>query len=96
MPVVAAVVVVAALVYAVLPFTFAGTVECSGALFGSEAEPGTPAGSIVGKTPDQACADTGGARRLNAAVAIVAAVAIGLGGAFLPSEEEAEQEPPKE
>ena len=91
-PLVAAVVVVAALVYASLPFTFAGVVDCSSALFGSQAEPDTPAGVIVGN-PNDACADTGGRRRVNAAVVGVAALAIGLAGAFLPSDDEVDHRP---
>lgn len=86
-PLAAMVVIAAALVYASLPFTFAGKVDCSGALFGSEADPATPAGAIVGN-PDDACADTGGRRRVNAGVVVVAALAVGLGGAFLPSDED--------
>lgn len=91
-PVIAALVLVAALVYSLLPFTFAGRVECSGALFGSRADPDTPAGIIVGN-PDEACADTGGRRRVNALVAGVAALALGIGGAFLPSDEDVEPRP---
>ncbi|MGI8759073.1 MAG: hypothetical protein ACR2K0_07170 [Acidimicrobiales bacterium] len=92
-PLVAAVILVAALVYAVVPFTGPGRVDCSGALFGSQADPGIPAGSIVGKTPDEACADTGGSRRLNAVVLVGVALALGLGGAFLPSDDDVEPGP---
>ena len=92
-PLVAAVIVVAALAYAIVPFTGPGAVECSGALFGSRADPDIPAGAIVGKTPEKACADSGSSRRLNAAVLAVAALAIGLGGAFLPSDEDVEPKP---
>jgi hypothetical protein len=86
-PAVAAVIVVGALIYALLPFTFAGRVECSAALGGSEPAPNTPAGVIVGN-PDLACADTGGRRLVNAAVVGGAALVLGLAGAFLPSDEE--------
>ena len=88
-PIVAALVLVAAVVYGLMPFTFAGRVECSGALFGSRAAPDTQAGAIIGSA-DDACADTGGRRRVNAIVVAVAAVAVGLGGAFLPSDEQVE------
>lgn len=90
-PAVAALIVVGALVYALLPFTFAGRVECSAALGGSQPDADTPAGVIVGN-PDQACADTGGRRLVNAAVVGGAAFVLGLAGAFLPSDED----PPSE
>lgn len=89
-PLAAVVAVVAALIYVSLPFTFAGVIQCSGALGGSQADPSTPAGTIVGN-PDDACADTGGRRRINAAVITVAALALGLAGAFLPSDEDTPQ-----
>ncbi len=88
-PVVAALVIVAALVYGLMSFTFAGRVQCTGALFGSQPAPETPAGAIIG-SPERACADTGGRRRVNAIVVIGAALAIGLGGAFLPSDDQVE------
>ncbi len=72
-----------------MPFTFAGTVECGPALFGADLDPATPAGAVVGN-PDEACAQTGGQRLVNAGVAISAALAIGLAGAFLPSEDQVE------
>jgi hypothetical protein len=86
-PVAAAVAIVAALVYVLLPFTFAGVVECSGALFGSQADPATPVGTIVGNS-DAACSDTGGRRQVNAGVVIVAALVLGVGGALLPSDKD--------
>lgn len=86
-PAVAAVVILGALIYALLPFTFADTVECSGALGGSQPDPDTPAGVIVGN-PDLACANTGGRRLVNAAVVGGAALVLGLAGAFLPSDEQ--------
>ncbi len=84
-PAVAAVIVVGAFIYALLPFTFAGRVECSAALGGSAPAPDTPAGVIVGN-PDLACADTGGRRLINAMVVGGAALVLGLAGAFLPSD----------
>ena len=84
-PAVAAVIVVGAFIYALLPFTFAGRVECSAALGGSAPAPDTPAGVIVGN-PDQACADTGGRRLVSAVVVGGAALVLGLAGAFLPSD----------
>ncbi|HWH35889.1 MAG TPA: hypothetical protein VNT56_11295 [Acidimicrobiales bacterium] len=84
-PVGALVVIVVALVYSALPFTFAGVVECSAALGGSRAAEDTPAGATVGNA-DQACADTGGRRLVNAAVVGGAALVIGLAGAFLPAD----------
>lgn len=89
-PLAAVVAIVGALIYVSLPFTFAGVIECSSALGGSQADPSTPAGAIVGN-PDDACADTGGRRRINAAVLTVAALALGLAGAFLPSDEDTPQ-----
>lgn len=89
-PLAALVAIVGALVYVLLPFTFAGVIECSGALLGSQADPETPAGAIVGN-PDDACADTGGRRRVNAGVVTAAALALGLAGAFLPSDEDTPQ-----
>ena len=82
---VAALFVVAAVVYTLLPFTFAGVVECSPPLTGSSAHPDTPAGTVVGN-PDEACAGRGGTRLVNAGVVAAAAVVIGVAGAFLPSE----------
>lgn len=90
-PLVALVVLVAALVYGLMPFTFAGRIECSGSLFGSEPAPGIPAGAIVGSA-EAACADTGGRRRNNVLVVGAAALALGLGGAFLPSDEDIPKE----
>ncbi len=84
-PLVAAVFVVAAVVYSLLPFTFAGVVECTPALTGSTADPDTPAGTVVGN-PDEACAGRGGTRLVNAGVVAAAALVIGVAGAFLPSE----------
>lgn len=90
-PVLALLVVVGAVIYGLLPFTFAGRVECSGALFGSRPAPDTPAGTIIGSS-EAACAATGGRRRVNTIVVTVAALAIGLGGAFLPSDDQVEPE----
>ena len=84
-PLVAAVFVVAAVVYALLPFTFAGVVECTPPLTGSSAHPDTPAGAVVGN-PDEACAARGGTRLVNAGVVAAAAIVIGVAGAVLPSE----------
>ena len=84
-PLVAAVFVVAAVVYALLPFTFAGVVQCTPPLTGSSADPDTPAGTVVGNH-DEACAAMGGNRLVNAGVVAVAAIVIGVAGAFLPSE----------
>ncbi|MDP9453526.1 MAG: hypothetical protein M3P97_09135 [Actinomycetota bacterium] len=92
-PLAAAVVIVAVLVYALLPFTFAGTIECSSALLGSQADPATPAGAIVGNA-DTACADTGGRRLVNAAVIGAAALVLGLAGAFLPSDLPSDEDTP--
>ncbi|CAN5830756.1 hypothetical protein BH23ACT1_BH23ACT1_05930 [soil metagenome] len=86
-PAVAAVVMVAALVYVLLPFTFAGIVKCSSAFGGSQADPDTPAGITLGNA-DQSCANTGGERLVTAGVIAAAALVLGLAGAFLPSDEE--------
>ena len=88
-PLVAGLVLVAAVVYSLLPFTFAGRIECSGSLFGSRPAADTPAGSIIGSPADR-CAESGGRRRVNALVVALAALAIGVGGAFLPSDEQVE------
>jgi hypothetical protein len=88
-PVVAAVVLVAAVVYALMPFTFAGVVRCSAPLTGSSADPSTPAGAVVGN-PDEACAGSAGRRLVNAGAVAAAAVVLGVGGAFLPSERQVE------
>lgn len=84
-PIAAAVIVLGALIYILLPFTFAGVVDCSAAIGGSKAAEDTPAGIIVGNA-DQGCADTAGRRLVNAAVVGGAALAIGLAGAFLPTD----------
>ena len=84
-PLVAVVFVVAAVVYVLLPFNFAGVVECTPPLTGSSAHPDTAAGTVVGN-PDEACAARGGTRLVNAGVVAAAAVVIGVAGAFLPSE----------
>jgi hypothetical protein len=86
-PAVAAVVMVAALVYVLLPFTFAGVVKCSSAFGGSQADPDTPAGITLGNA-DESCANTGGERLVTAGVIAAAALVLGLAGAFLPSDEE--------
>jgi hypothetical protein len=84
-PAVAAVIVVGAFIYALLPFTFAGVVECSAPLGGSQAAPDTPAGITLGNA-DVSCAESGGGRLVNAAVVGGAALVLGLAGAFLPSD----------
>lgn len=91
-PAVAAVVVVGALIYTLLPFTFAGVVECTAPLGGSQAAPDTPAGAIVGNA-DSACAESGGGRLITAGVIGAAALVVGLAGAFLPSDEDQPPEP---
>ena len=82
-PAVSAVVLVAALIYVFLPFTFAGVVKCSAPIWGSKAGPDTPAGVTLGNA-DRSCANTGGERLITAGVIAAAALAIGLAGAFLP------------
>lgn len=94
-PAVAAVVLVAALIYTLLPFTFAGVVECSAPLGGSQAAPDTPAGITLGN-PDVSCANTGGERLITAGVIAAAALVVGLAGAFLPSDEDVQEEAPAE
>ena len=91
-PAVAAVVVVVAFVYALLPFTFAGVVECSAPLGGSQAASDTPAGITLGNA-DVSCANTGGERLITAGVVAAAALVVGLAGAFLPSDEDVPKEP---
>ena len=86
-PAVAALVVVVALIYTMVPFTFAGIVHCSAPLGGSQPAPDTPAGVIPGNV-DEACADSAGGRLVTAGVIAAAAVVIGLAGAFLPSEQD--------
>lgn len=84
-PAVAVVVMVAALVYVLLPFTFAGVVKCSSPFGGSQADPDTPAGITLGNA-DRSCANTGGERLVTAGVIAAAALVLGLAGAFLPSD----------
>lgn len=91
-PAVAALVVVAALIYTLVPFTFAGVVHCSAPLGGSRAHPDTPAGIIVGNA-HEACAESAGERLVTAGVIAAAAVVIGLAGAFLPSDQDKAPEP---
>ena len=84
-PALAVLVVLGALVYAMVPYTVAGTVDCRGALRGAEPESDVPAGVIVGN-PRRSCRDVGNSRLATAGVVGVAAVIVGVGGLLLPPE----------
>ncbi len=84
-PALAIAVMVMAYVYATVPFTFAGAVEChQHGLFGARPAPGTPAGAIIGDM-DRRCADTGNSRIAMAATTAGLAAVVGLAGAFAPT-----------
>ncbi len=77
-----------AYVYATVPFTFAGAVECRQlGLSGAAPAAGTPAGTIIGDV-NKRCADAGNSRIAVAAVAAALAAVIGLAGAFAPTDAE--------
>ncbi len=75
-------------VYATVPFTFAGTVEChQHGLSGATVAPGTPAGTLIGDV-DLRCAETGNSRIAMAGVTAGLAAVVGLAGAFAPTDAE--------
>lgn len=87
-PALAISVMVMAFVYATVPFTFAGAVECrQHGLSGATAAPGTPAGTIVGDA-NRSCAGAGNSRMAVAGVAAALAAVVGLAGAFAPTDAE--------
>ena len=87
-PALAISVMVMAYVYATVPFTFAGAVECrQNGLSGATVAPGTPAGIIIGDV-DRRCADAGNSRIAVAGTAAAMAAIVGLAGAFAPTSAE--------
>ncbi len=89
-PALAISVMVMSAIYATVPFTFAGVVECrQNGLSGATPAPGTPAGIVIGDV-DKRCADTGNSRIAIAATTAVLAAVVGLAGAFAPTTAEAE------
>ena len=84
-PALAISVMVMAYVYATVPFTFAGAVECrQHGLSGATVAPGTPAGTIIGDV-DQRCAEAGNSRIAVAGTTAAMAAVVGLAGAFAPT-----------
>ncbi len=78
-------VMVMAFVYATVPFTFAGAVQCQQhGLSGATAAPGTPAGTIIGDM-NLRCAEAGNSRIAVGASAAGLALMLGLGAAFAPT-----------
>lgn len=87
-PALAISVMVMAFVYATVPFTFAGAVECrQNGLSGATVAPGTPAGTIIGDV-DRRCAEAGNSRIAVAATAAAVAAVVGLAGALAPTSAE--------
>lgn len=87
-PALAISVMVMAFVYATVPFTFAGAVECrQNGLSGATVAPGTPAGTIIGDV-DRRCAEAGNSRIAVAGTAAAVAAVVGLAGAFAPTSAE--------
>ena len=87
-PALAISVMVMAYVYATVPFTFAGAVECrQNGLSGATVAPGTPAGTLIGDV-DLRCAEAGDSRIAVAATMAAVAAIVGLAGAFAPTSAE--------
>ena len=87
-PALAISVMVMAYVYATVPFTFAGAVECrQNGLSGATVAPGTPAGIIIGDV-DRRCAEAGNSRIAVAGTMAAMAAVVGLAGAFVPTSAE--------
>ncbi len=84
-PALAISVMVMSAIYATVPFTFAGVVECrQNGLSGATPAPDTPAGAVIGDV-DKRCADTGNSRIAMGATAALLAAVVGLAGAFAPT-----------
>ncbi|MDP9071580.1 MAG: hypothetical protein M3N68_09945 [Actinomycetota bacterium] len=94
-PVLALLVLLGALAYVLVPFTVAETVDCQGALRGSDPQSEIAPGAIVGD-PRAACRDVGNSRLSLAGVVGVAALIIGAAGLFLPPDPEEQDEPDEE
>lgn len=87
-PALAISVMASAYVYATVPFTFAGAVEChQNGLSGATVAPGTPAGTLIGDV-DLRCAETGNSRIAIAGITAGLAAVVGLAGAFAPTDAE--------
>ena len=77
-----------AYVYATVPFTFAGKVEChQNGLSGATPAADTPAGAIIGDV-NKRCADTGNSRIAVAGVTAGFAAVIAMAAAFAPTDAE--------
>ncbi|CAN5253464.1 hypothetical protein BH24ACT1_BH24ACT1_03550 [soil metagenome] len=84
-PTLAISVIVMAYVYATVPFTFAGAVECrQNGLSGATVAPGTPAGTIIGDV-NLRCAEAGNSRIAVAGTAAGLTAIVGLAGTFAPT-----------
>lgn len=70
-------VVVLAIAFLLLPFTFAGKVKCGPPLFGSNAKSTESVGLIT--SPDRACEEAGRSRLATAGFTAILAVAAGAG-----------------
>lgn len=93
-PALAISVMVMAAIYATVPFTFAGVVECrQNGLSGATPAPDTPAGAVIGEV-DKRCAATGNSRITVAAFTGVLAAVVGLAGAFAPTSAEVQSRHP--
>lgn len=87
-PALAISVMASAYVYATVPFTFAGAVECrQNGFSGATVAPGTPAGTLIGDV-DLRCAETGNSRIAMAGITAGLAAVVGLAGAFAPTDAE--------
>jgi len=88
-PALAIATMVMAYVYASVPFTFAGAIEChqNGLTGTATVAPGTPAGTIIGDM-NLRCAEAGSSRIAVAATVAAAAAVVGLAAAFAPTSAE--------
>lgn len=87
-PALAISVIVMAGIYATVPFTFAGAVECrQHGLSGATPAPGTPAGTVIGDI-NKRCEEAGNSRIAMAGVTAVLAAVVGVAGAFAPATRE--------
>lgn len=71
-----------AIVFALLPFTFADTVSCGPPLFGSNPRPGQESGRLI--QPQRDCKRTGKSRLATSGFIAILAVAAGAGVSQIP------------
>ena len=71
-----------ALVFALLPFTFADSVSCGPALFGSKPRTTEPVGGLI--QPERNCERTGRSRLATSGFVAILAVATGAGVSQIP------------